>query len=645
MFKKLLFLLFVLCPGFANADGEFRTTDEILAAIPTNDTSCSTQIFADALANAAGYISEYDSEDLVREWVYTTFQDPTVLADVMSCPEILNAEENETITFQPISYTFPQGRQIIVNYQTQPKVLEQHFQLAFKTEMPTTDPNPAVTPDDPTATWVNTDPAWYAIMVTRAGALDGFVGPDKNNTVSFQYIEDNIDNLYPANPMCSDKTGVSVNNRMVNRVMRQKTTAQNGNETDVDYYIAGDRNLEWISYVEVATEIIITVVSSVVTFGGAAAVAGVAKGLRARKIMRAAKANIKTLSQIPKVKDYMKGFAHANKLRKNLDRMNDLSKNIRTIEKLENKLSQTAKGSRKYEQLSKQLENVRKINDKNRDILRKTHGADIDNIKSSKDFDKLKDIQKNVNTDIKAVEKDMSNLAKGDKDIAEYNKQVDTLRDVQKYSKDLRAFKNPRTGNVFSRGWQAIKNTGKTVRTINKGAKKLDKAARTVRSGSPAGKALDWLFHSTMRNIGRVATAGEAYGAIQFATAFIGDMYDYTSSDTGDYTNNIKMRPLLLLSADETADDSESNVVNYGMWLMWTGDSMSAEDDNAAYLQAMDFAQKFYQDLVETQTDEGEKVCDVDIYVVRPIIRNPDTDHAALYWLIMNEKPWSTSPR
>lgn len=647
MFKKLLFLFSFLIPVVANAAGEFRTTDEILRSVPTDDTTCATQVYADALANAADIISENDSEDLVREWVYSVFQDPEVLVEVMSCPEVMEVEEDTTIKFQPISYTFPNGRQIIVNYQTQPKVLEQYFNLAFKTELPTDDPNPAVTPDDPNATWVNVDPAWYAIMVTQAGALDKFVGADKNNTVSFKYIEDNIDQLYPRGNSCSAETGVSSNGKMVNKVIRKKTAAHDGKEVDADFYIAGDRNLEWISYMEVAIEVAVTVISSVVTFGGAAAIAGVAKAARIKKITKLARANIEVLiKNVPKVKSYAQAVARANKQRKNLERMTDLSKNIKEIEKLEKKLAGAPKGSKKAERLQKQLDNVRKVHQKNTDILSKTYGKDIEQIKSSKDFDKLKDFQKNVKDGIKTHEKEMSDLAKGDKDIAEYNKQVNTLREAQKAAKELRSIKQARTGNIFSRAWQLIKNTGKSIRAANNGMRSLDKAAHVVRKGSSAsGKARDWLFHSSMRFLGKAAKVGEQYAVLNFALSFIGDMYDYTSSDTGDYTNNIKMKPLLLLSADETSDGSESNVVNYGVWLMWHGDAISAEDDDAAYLQAMDFAQKFYQDLVETQTEEGEKVCDVDIYVVRPIIRNPGTEHQALYWLIMNEKPWSTSPR
>lgn len=648
MLKKILLLALFLIPTVADAAGQRRTTDEILQSLgETVDTSCSTKIFADALAESAeANINEDDSEELIREWVYTVFQDPVVLTDVLSCPEVENADEDDTINFRGIKYKFKNGREISVNYQTQPKVLEQHMMLAFKTETPTDDPNPQVSPYDTSATWVNVDPAWYAIMVTQAGALDKFVGKDKNNTVSFKYIEDHIDELYPRGYYCTAKSALSTNDMMVNKVMRKKTTAVNGEETDVDYYIAGDVSLQYISYAEVAAEVILTVVSSVATYGAGAVVQGITKGLRAKKIMKAAKANIKLISKVGKVPDYIKLASKVYKGEKDINHMNDLRKSIKNIEKIERKLASAPKGSKRYERLTKQLENTTKSKDKAVKELRKTYGSKVDNIKTSDNLDTLTDWEKQANETIAETQKSMNKMAKGDKDIAEYNKQVETLRDMRKYSKDLRAIKQqPKTGNVFHRGWQALKGVRTSVKAANKSAASLNKAARAVRRGSPAGKAKDWLFHATMRDAGRIGNVVEKTGAAYLALSFLGDMYDFTNDSTGDYTNNIEMKPLLLLSADETSDGSESNIVNYGVWLMWAGDSVSQADDDAAYLQAMDFAQKFYQDLVETQTEEGEKVCDVDIYVVRPIIRNPGTDHAALYWLVMNEKPWSTSPR
>ena len=56
----------------------------------------------------------------------------------------------------------------------------------------------------------------------------------------------------------------------------------------------------------------------------------------------------------------------------------------------------------------------------------------------------------------------------------------------------------------------------------------------------------------------------------------------------------------------------------------------------------MGFAEKFHQDLVETQDEYDNAACDVDIFVVRPIIRDPGGPKEELYYLFMNNVPWTT---
>ena len=236
-------------------------------------------------------------------------------------------------------------------------------------------------------------------------------------------------------------------------------------------------------------------------------------------------------------------------------------------------------------------------------------------------------------------------------------KQFDELKKVTKYVKELKTYKKAHTGNMITRGWQAVKDTGKSIKTANTGGAMLDNAAKVAQKGAKAtakiekelniarqsttsSRAGDWLFHSTMRNAGRVAKIGEELAALHFVLGILGDFYDWTNTDTDEFTNGINMKPLLLLSADDI--EGQDNVVNYGMWLMWAGDSSIPEDDDAAYLQSMDFAQKFHQDLTEAQESENRHACDVDIYVVRPIIRNPGRESQSLYWLFMNDVPWST---
>ena len=98
------------------------------------------------------------------------------------------------------------------------------------------------------------------------------------------------------------------------------------------------------------------------------------------------------------------------------------------------------------------------------------------------------------------------------------------------------------------------------------------------------------------------------------------------------------------MSADDL--EGQENVVNYGMWLMWVGNSTDPTDDDAAYLQAMDFASKFAYTLNDYQEKHGGN-CNVDIYVVHPIIRldetNIDDPHGEMFYLFMNDVPWTSA--
>ncbi len=705
-----LMLYIFLLPLSAFAAGGVEQTAELLAANAPANTTCVRNAFMNALYENADKISETAPEAEVKQWIYDTFQSAETLGTVLTCPEIIDADEMDTIRFLPIEYVFPNGRQIVVNYETQPKVLEQRFMLATKTELPTSDPNPEVSEYDESATWTNTDPAWYGIMVVQSGALDNFVGAGKNNTVSMEYISDNIDKLYPRdmNGICSTRSGMTAKLRgsMIHNVMHEHTAKHDDDKNN--YYIAGDINLRWISFAEIALDVALTVAS----FGGFAFAEGATKMARATRIIGKIGKNMKALTRLENVQKYIRESLKIARLTKEIDNMNDMAKTVRTIEKLEKSLSTTTKGSAKYEKLAKQLEAAKKLKadnmwkfgqsgattaktmtrsqaknltDLERRIqkiesieasrrsandaktLKKLHqerntilnkigtkdpseiarlkqnalngsgGTIITDIDISK-FDELKQLRLK---EIEETQKEMAEMAKTDKNVAEYVKQFDELKKVTKYVKELKTYKKARTGNVLSRGWQAVKNTGKSIKTANTGGKTLDHAAKIARQGAKSGRARDWLFHSTMRNAGRIAKVGEELAVLHFVLGLLGDFYDWTNTDTDEFTNGINMKPLLLLSADDI--EGQDNIVNYGMWLMWAGDSSNAEDDDAAYLQAMDFAQKFYQDLTETQEAENRHACDVDIYVVRPIIRNPGRESQSLYWLFMNDEPWSTA--
>ena len=791
MLKQIIIFLFLPFATFASG---LDDTMALLNAAKPMDTHCATNALLEGLTNNESMIDENDSETNVKMWVYDVFQSPDVLNDVLACPEIIDAEDTETIRFMPIRYKFSNGRELTINYETQPKVLEQRLLLASKTQLPTDEISPAVSGTDPHAVWVNVDPAWYGIMVVQSGALDDFVGPDHNNTISMKYIEQNIAKFYPQDMdgVCTTRAGMGARseNSMVHNVIHEKTAKHE--DDDNNYYIAGDINLSWISYAEAAFDVVMMVVS----WGGTAAL----KGARLAKLSAKLGKNMRVLLKAANVERYVQKAAQINKAKRTIEGADKFAKSMKNVSKLEKSLAKATEGTKKYKKIEKQLEAARKIHANNALKL----GKDADNIKTIKDLDKLDDLKKLRSDEISKVEKEMKNLAKNDKNVQEYIKQSDALKDIHKYANELKSIKKARTGNVFKRTWQGLKNARKTFRAANRGGKALDKAQKTARKGAAfidkmgdvskmgknvtkmekdlnkamrgtdkildatkdleraaqshldeltrlnpdklddiskvdinnmnklldteresiaalnkSGKEIeamensmknldkgskefkrmskeldaaklrhaanakklvnavnkvtgtlswwkrklsnvkavfrhsmgasavrDWLFHSTLRNAARITKGAEELAALHFVLGIVADLYDYTDTSTGEFTNGIDMKPFLLLGGDSLEDvdgQDADNVVNYGMWMLWAGDSGFPEDDDAAYLEAMDFAQKFHQDLVETQEEENRHACNVDIYVVRPIIRNPDTDHQALYWLIMNDIPWSTA--
>lgn len=532
------------------------------------DTPCASRVFADALVQTANTVNEYAHETEIQTWIYQTFALPDVLNTVLACPEIAGVADDETIKFTPIQYIFPGGREIVVNYETQPRVLKQRLTLANKRDLPSGGDSPRIGAAGDDAIWTNTDPAWYAIMVTEHGALDEFVGPDKNNTISLNYIKNNIDKLFPSGRggKCTDRSAKSRDTTAINTVMREHTV--NIDDDTNDYYIAGDVNLQWISYAEMALDVVITVA----TFGGGAVITGATKSARASRALRGLGTTMKTLSKSDDVIKYVRTTRDAAKL----------SDEIKALDKV----ADAAKIADKTRELDKLNETIKSL-------------ESIDDVKKYRDATRT---------------------------YSELNAYRHSLR-------GLRALRGAQHGNIIARAVRATKSA-------MTGNKLISRAAKMGRSGKMSARVRDWLFNSTMKNIGVLgkmeATGGLLYGAIKFA----GDMYDWTETSTGEFTSGVEFAPLLLLSADDL--QGQENVVNHGMWLMWAGDSISAADDDAAYLQAMDFAAKFHQDLSEYQNDTASP-CNVDIFVVRPVLRNPGTENTELYYLIMNDEPWTTN--
>ncbi len=546
---------------------------EILLQRAPDATECATAVFANALKQNAGAVSDASSETDVQSWIYQTFALPDVLQSVMSCPEVANAAPDDTIKFLPIEYTFPQGRKIVINYETQPKILSQRILIGDKRNLPTdTDPSPRIGGANDTSIWTNTDPAWYGILVVQSGSLDEFIGDGKNNTISLKYIEDNIDRIYPQGANCTSKTALAGDNKIINVATRNAIGVPGDTN---DYYIAGDKDLRWISYAEIGLDVVL----SVATFGGWTALSGTTKAARASKTLKNLGGTVRDLSKMDSVRNYMRLTAQQGKL----------TQQLKTLDKATN----------------------------------------------AAEYTKISDNLKDINKTIKQMEK-------ADDNVKKYRDASKTFSDLNAYRHTLQGTKRtPKTGNVATRAWHGLRATLKGAKAARSGNKLINKGAKLARASTMSGRIRDWLFSSTLRNAGALSRVAADTGLIYGIVKFAGDMYDHTEVSTGEFTNNIEFRPLGLLSADDL--DGQENIVNYGMWLMWMGDATSAADDDAAYLQAMDFAAKFHQDLELVIEERGAETCDVDIFVVRPVIRNPGDANAALYYMIMNDAPWTTS--
>lgn len=530
--------------------------------ITPNDTECATAVFADALANNSAAVSETDEDIVIRQWIYQTFANPDVLRAVMQCPEFANAANDETITLQPIKYVFPGGREIVINYETQPKILAQRITLGEKNELADLNPNPRIDPTDGTV-WTNTDPAWYAIMVVESGTLDEFVGPGKNNTVSMRYINDNIDKLFPHGNQCTSKSALAGDKKMINVATRETVGIDNDAN---DYYVAGDVSLQWISYLEIGLDVAITVL----TMGGGTVILGATKSARASRALHGLTNTIKTLRTTDSVRDYVRI-------------------------------------SQQYTRVAEQLRNIDRVAD----------AAQYERVAAQAD-----DLARTMRT-----------LEQTDDNVRQYRNATNAFTSLNQYRRTLRSLRTPQRGNIIARAWRAI-------RAANTGSKTIRNAEKIARSSTLSGQIRDWLFQSTLTNAGALARLERTGGFIYGALNFIGGMYDWTETSTGEFTSGIDFKPLTLLSADDL--QGQENVINHGMWLMWAGNAYSAADDDAAYLQAMDFANKFHFNLDKIQTEQNNHACNVDIFVVRPIIHNPGTDNAELYYLIMNDTPWTT---
>lgn len=651
----LVFLSLFIFPTFASTENnsDFRTTEEILAEIHASaNTECASKIFTDALIENSNKISETALEQEVRSWAYTTMLSADTLERVLECPEIKSASDTETIIFSPVVYTFPNGRTITIKYDTQPKVLKQKLMLAHKKSLPNGVINPDLMDDSDGSKYLNTEPAWYAIMVVQHDSLSDFVGPGKNNTVSIKYIDENIDNIYPHGYYCTSRSAWANDQDTINQVVHKVVDIEDDSN---DYYVAGDINLEWVMYAEIAADVIITVV----TAGTGQVATGALKGIRASKTgIRLAK----NMAKFKKSVHVQKYIQTSNRIAKTTEKISKFEKNMKNAKKYEKALKNIEKARNtggdvaKYEKEAEQIfESAKKIDpDITKDMLKnpskmeesiKTLGKESD--EAGKALEKTLEENKKL---IKEKQKALKNASPEDRvkiqqeidDLESVDKYIDAekqFKNVIEYRNSLRAFQRPQTGNIFARALKSLK-------AANTGAKTLNSAAKVARAGmsSRSAKLGYQLFDATLKHGARLARFERDVGLLYGAVAFLGDMYDKTSTTSQEFSNGIEFKPLGLLSADDL--EGQDNVVNYGMWLMWVGNSTDPADDDAAYLQAMDFASKFYYELDNFQ-DEHNANCNVDIYVVHPFIKLDETNTAnpkgEMYYLFMNEIPWTTN--
>lgn len=672
---RLLFLLLAMfvnpIMALATDSIEFKSVQEILDLYhKTNQTPCASKVFADALNNA-DKISEDTPENIARIWAKNVMLAPDVLIKVLECPELKDISPTTTIVFSPVVYKFPNGRTLTINYTTQPKTLQHHIELANKRSLPNSNPNPELNnPTDPSK-YMNTEPAWYAIMVVQHDSLSEFVGPGKNNTLSVKYLYDNIDNIYPHGYSCTSKSALANDNDTINKAVRN-TIALDEDDSN-DYYVAGDVNLEWVMYAEIAADILLTVA----TMGGGEVLTMASKAKNATRIADNLNDSMKVLSKIDEVKDYIELSKQItthtddivkikNATTKAAPLWDDYIKLIKNVEKEEANIAKLYKevnqindaissGTKTKKDLLKILDLIEskeatiKNTMGNADKLMNQIGEAFQTVKylDSETFHAGKtiiDATKSeaeiakIEKEIKAATEAAENLAKADKNVALFKESAEALQKVSKYKEGLLALRRPQTGNIITR-------TLKSLYHAETGADKLAKASKLARTGmsSKSAKLLDWLFENGLKFGSRLGKYHRNAGLLYQSVKFLGDMYDQTSTTSKEFSNGIEFKPLCLLSADDLK--GQENVVNYGMWLMWIGNSTDPADDDAAYLQAMDFATKFAYNLNKVQSEDTVN-CNVDIYVVRPIIKLDETNledpKGEMFYLFMNEIPWTT---
>jgi hypothetical protein len=623
--------------GFVGVDDNQIITQDV-EYIPT----CASRIYEDALRQYANEYQPDDIETMAATWTRDAFHDPDVLRQVIQCPEFANAPADEMVAVPPIPFTLPDGRRIALAHNTTPEIIRHYIAIADKHLRDV--PASAEITDANGDVWINTDPAWYGLMIVRAGSLDKYVAPGAANTISLDYIDKHIDEFMPENwhggtfpsriPMCTTGSALAANHDIIN-MAAHRTAADLGNDVSQndDFYVSAGTNLQWIGWAQVAADIALTVA----TWGG---------GTVLRMAMQPARLNKKwglamRAMNIASRSDDVRGWRAAQAELKNLERLAETAQRTENLDDFRNTthfVGDLGDEARNWTNMTDARNSMTRVLENQRDTIRRFE--DMPNVK---------------------------NYQRAGKDVANLNRLRASMGRLGRIQK---------TGNVWTRIVKTIQNQRAGLRALRQSGKVLSrvKSARIGRGSasfmsSAHRRALfrntrDWTTDQMLR-LGAVAGRTMMRGAgIYAGLKIIGDMWDFTQTATGEFTSNLDFKPLLLLNFDDLR--GQENVVNHGMWLMWYGSGTLPQDDDAAFLQAMDFAEKFAEDIDDVQAEIAENpelraaqtakglamldnlmfihgtpggLCDIDIYVVRPVIRNPGTDDD-LYYLIMNDVPW-----
>ncbi|MDR0803581.1 MAG: hypothetical protein LBO08_00620 [Rickettsiales bacterium] len=626
------FSLFTLSSVYADEAVPTTAAQQLQAEFAAGP-SCEQTVLAAALVENQGAVSEDMSDIAVRGWIYQTFRNAAAAKKLLECEKTKNMQDLDELDVPSIVYRFPGGREITTKYTAVKKLLTQRVMLGDKrnaakivakcknSDIECIDPNNGTI-------WLNSEPSWYGIMVVQAGSLNDFIG-DENasaNLISMKYIEQNQDLLYPKNSnhsgplgslavatsdMCTSMSGWADSEDIVNIAALRAAVMPDGEKNGNQYYVAGDVDLRWVGYTELVADVALTVV----TFGGSQAVSAGIKGIRAGRMVKNLKTGLTGLRKLPHVIEYEKATNAV------LDAQRAVAKSQKAIK--EGKL------------FGRDLVEAEKV---------VADGAG-----------KIKELEKAANA-LKTADKTG--------DIVKMEKSAEQLREAYKLviglNKLKKAWQVKQTGNVMARGAKATAKTAKaavqTIRALNKANKVIKKGNKVARAAMSTKSAVvkDWIFSNALRFTGATARLYGKYELLDGALDIAKDFWDITDVDSSNMTSNINFKPFNLLSADDIADQTaaatgqEVREINYGLWLMFLGHSSDPRDDDAAYLQAMDFAAKFSEEMEDVTDEELERgrsqstMCNVDVFVVRPIVKmaSEDDENPELYYLIMNSIPW-----